>query len=90
MNKPKTKKVPNGYQMVSFDVKSLFTKVPLDRTIQLMNLLSFWKRYADATIHFVKTGTINYIIMLLNNFDPTITFSYEIEDGINLFWMCFY
>ena len=29
----KSKEVPNGYQMVSFDVKSLFTNVPLDRTI---------------------------------------------------------
>ena len=34
MSKIKNKKVLNGYQMVSFDVKSLFTDVPLDRTIQ--------------------------------------------------------
>ena len=36
MSKIKNKKVPNGYQMVSFDVKSLFTNVPLDRNIQLV------------------------------------------------------
>ena len=35
-SKIKNEKVPNGYDMVSFDVKSLFTKVPLDRTIQLV------------------------------------------------------
>ena len=33
MSKIKNEKVSNGYQMVSFGVKSLFTKVPLDRTI---------------------------------------------------------
>ena len=33
MNKIKTEKIPTGYHMVSFDIKSLFTTVPLDRTI---------------------------------------------------------
>ena len=28
--------MPNGYQIVSFDVKSLFTNVPLDRTIDIV------------------------------------------------------
>ena len=36
MNKIKNEKVPNGYQMVSFDVKSFFTNVRLDRTIPLV------------------------------------------------------
>ena len=32
MNKTKkNEKVPNGYQIVSFDVKSLFTNIPLDQ-----------------------------------------------------------
>ena len=35
-NKIKTEKIPTGYQMVSFDVKSLFTNVPLDRTIDII------------------------------------------------------
>ena len=145
------KKFSNGYQMVSFDATSLFTKVPLDQTIQLVlkriyekhevstnitkqemkemlilftknvhltfneevykktdgvamgsplgpvladifmvelknNIvpvlqenLSFWKRYVDHTIYFVKIGTINYITTILNNFDPNITFTYEVE-----------
>ena len=34
--KQKTKKVPNGCQMVSFDVKSLFTNVPIYWNIQLV------------------------------------------------------
>ena len=33
MSKIKNEIVPNVYQMVSFDVKSLFTSVQLDRTI---------------------------------------------------------
>ena len=36
MKKIKSEKVPNGYQMVSFDVKSLFTNVSVDRNIQLV------------------------------------------------------
>ena len=36
MSKIKNEKVPDGYQMVLFDVKSLFTNVPLERTIQVV------------------------------------------------------
>ena len=36
MSKFKNEKVSNGYHIVSFDVKSLFTNVPLDRTIKLV------------------------------------------------------
>ena len=32
----KLERVPLGFQMVSFDVKSLFTNVPLDRTIEII------------------------------------------------------
>ena len=46
--------------------------------------LSFWKRYVDETICFVKTGTINYIRKILNNFDPNIKFTYELEKDCKL------
>ena len=36
IGKVKSKEVPNGYQMVSFDIKSLFTNVPLDRKIDIV------------------------------------------------------
>ena len=36
IEKLKTVKVPKGYQMVSFDVKALFTNVPLEYTIDLV------------------------------------------------------
>ena len=36
IGKVKSKEVPNGYQIVSFDGKSLFTNVPLDRTMDII------------------------------------------------------
>ena len=36
IGKVKSKEVTNGYQMVSSDVKSLFTNAPLDRTIDIV------------------------------------------------------
>ena len=45
MSKIKNKKVPNGYQMVSFDVKSLFANVPSDRHIQLV-LKIIYEKYS--------------------------------------------
>ena len=40
MNKIKTEKNLTGYQMVLFDVKSLFTSTPLDHTID-----TYYKEY---------------------------------------------
>ena len=36
IEKLRTVKVPKGYQMVSFDVKALFTNRPLEYTIDLV------------------------------------------------------
>ena len=36
VNHIRKQKVPDGYQMVSFDVTSLFTNVPLDETIEII------------------------------------------------------
>ena len=32
--------------------------------------LTFWKRYVDGTITFVKTKTVDHILSVLNNFHP--------------------
>ena len=55
--------------------------VKLQNTIvpALREYLSFWKRYGDGTICFVKIWTIKYITIMLNNFDPNITFIHEVE-----------
>ena len=38
----------------------------------LQESLSFWKRYVDDTICFVKIGTINYITTILNILIPRL------------------
>ena len=54
MSKIKNKKVPNGYQMVSFDVKSLFANVPLDRPIQLVLKIIYEKHSYFAQKMFIS------------------------------------
>ena len=44
----------------------------------LQENLSFWKRNVDDSKFFVKIGTIRYITTILDNFDPNITFTYEV------------
>ena len=39
----------------------------------------FWKQYVNDTICFVKIRTINYIITILNNINPNLKFTYELE-----------
>ena len=46
--------------------------------------LSFWKRYVDNTITFIKIGTADYILPMLNNFHPNIQFTYEKEYNFKL------
>ena len=50
MYKIKTEKIPTGYQMVSFDVKSLFTNLLLDRTINIILQLIFDNQEIQTTM----------------------------------------
>ena len=50
----------------------------------LQENLSFWKRYVDDTICFLKIGTISYIAKIFNNFDSKIKFTYEVEKDCKL------
>ena len=50
----------------------------------LQENFSFWKRYVDDTICFLKTGTISYITKIFNNFDSKIKFTYEVEKDCKL------
>ena len=138
----KKEKIPKDHQMVSFDVKSLSTNVPLEKIIDIIlrriyhdkeiniNItkkdmrdllllyiqidrvamgsplapvlaifmvelerivvptlathLRFWRRYVDDTICFVKMGSIECILSVINNFHEKIKFTYEIEKDSKL------
>ena len=45
----------------------------------LKDQLSFWKRYVDDTITFIKTGSAEYVLLILNSFHPNTEFTYETE-----------
>ena len=38
----------------------------------------------DDTITFVKTGTVDHILSVLNNFHPNIQFTYELQYNFKL------
>ena len=41
--------------------------------------LSFWRRYVDDTLCFVKEGSCEFVLAFINNFHPNIKFTYETE-----------
>ena len=47
---------------------------------KLTKYITFWKRYVDETICFVKRGTTEFIISVLNSFDKNIQFTFEEEN----------
>ena len=47
----------------------------------LTKYIRFWKRYVDDTICFVKIGTTEFIISVLNIFDKNIQFKFEEENN---------
>ena len=55
--------------------------VHLDRSLVplLPAVPSFWERYVDGTITFIKIGTVYHILSMLNNFHPNAQFTYKTE-----------
>ena len=55
--------------------------VNLERSLvpKLNVYINFWKRSVDDTINFVKIGSVEYLLSVLNNFPPKIKFTYEME-----------
>ena len=55
--------------------------VNLERSLVplLKDQLSFWKRYVDDTITFIKTGSAEYVLLILNSFHPNIECTYKTE-----------
>ena len=74
----------SGVYFVYFQNLNVFVRifiVHLERSLVpvLKNHLSFWKRYADDTITVIKTGSTEYVLLILNSFHPNIEFTYEKE-----------
>ena len=65
----KTKKVPNGYQIVTFDTISLFTDVPLDRTIWLLFKNKFEKH--EVYTNVAKQEIDDMLMLWSKNFHFT-------------------
>ena len=65
MNKIKTEKIPTDYQMISFDVKSLFTNIPLDRTIDIILKKKFDNQEIQTTL--TKNELKELLILSITN-----------------------
>ena len=48
----------------------------------LTDYMKFWEGYVDDTIFFVKVGSVEYIVSILNSLDANIQFTYEMEKKI--------
>ena len=78
--------------MVSFDVESLFTNVPIDAAVQAalqkleeqaITTLSYdrriWKRYVDNTFTILDRENVDDFLQHLNNQQPSTRFTMETE-----------
>ena len=65
MNKVKNERIPQGFSIVSFDVKPLFTSVPLEKTIDIA-LERIYLRKEIATI-LTKNEMKNLLILCTKN-----------------------
>ena len=78
--------------MVSFDVESLFTNVPIDAAVQAalqkleeqaITTLSYdpriWKRYVDNTFTILDRENVDDFLQHLNNQQPSTSFTIETE-----------
>ena len=48
---------------------------------ELTDYIEFWKRYIDDTICFIKFGSVNYILSVLNSFNMNVKFTFELGHG---------
>ena len=65
----KHKKVPEGLQMVSFDVKLLFTNVPLETTIDII-LRKIYTNH-ELTTSLTKKEVKELLLLCTKNIDLT-------------------
>ena len=59
--------------------------IELERSlISNLSKIKFWRRYFDDTICFVKIGSIEFTISVLNSFHKNIQFTCEVESNAKL------
>ena len=81
MNKVKNERIPQAFSMVSFDVKSLFTFVPLEKTIDIA--LEWIYLQKEILTILTKNQIQNVLILCTKNVH--FTFNNEIyiqNDGV--------
>ena len=57
----RTQKIPDGYKIVSFDVKNLFTNVPLDKAIKIILRKIYRERMLNTSIPQKKMEKLLYL-----------------------------
>ena len=65
------KQVPDGYKMVSFDIKSLFTNVPLEKTIEITSKRIYERKEMNTSVSKKK---MKQLLMLSTN---NVHFTYD-------------
>ena len=65
MNKVKNERIPQGFSMVSFDVKSLFTSVPLEKTIDIASERIYFRK--EIVTILTKNEMKNLLILCTKN-----------------------
>ena len=50
----------------------------------LKDHLSYWRRYVDDTICFIKNGSVEHVLSTLDNFHSSIKLTYEKDNGNKL------
>ena len=70
MNKVKNERIPQGFSMVSFDVKYLFASVPLEKTIDIaLERIYLWKEIETIS---TKNEMKNLLILCTRNVHFTV------------------
>ena len=81
MNKVKNEGIPQGFSMVLFDIKSLFTTVPLEKSTDI----TLARIYHQKEIETILTKNEMKNLLLLSTKNVHFTFSNDIyiqNDGV--------
>ena len=52
-----------------------------------MDKMKCWTKYVDHTLCYIKTGSINHVLKMLNGFHRIIQFTYENEANLKVLFL---